>query len=591
MPTEDKLVRMKPQEAVSQSYGARFDEMCRAAENFWQLNTMPRKHGPIIYVDLLAQDIRVAIRVLTLAASIQRHTNARIVALIGPDPYWANMIWSYYDPERMTQIAKAYGAAEVLDLRGLVERTLAGGDSFALLGHTVRIPARHSCDERRYADIAEATHMRALRIPVVTDEIRASDEYAQLERSNDAYARIFDALMRTEAYGFVTSHIDYHQWGYAVDSAMRERVPVFHVQSTGSFKAYALFPEFVDRSMTARMNWTLQIAAYFEQHIWPAREVLHRAAETVAFRAKSNYGRPSWWRGGGSISELGFRSEAERASVRSHAMGTMQFDPKKPVVAVYNHAISDAVHSNHEIFDNLADWFTSTVEFAAAHPEANWLLIDHPAQNNYDGTMMFENVAEQYGDAPHMAFWRSMDLSKNILWSLVDLAVTVRGSVSNEFPAYGIPAVQAGWSEWSHLGFSMRADSREQYWDLLENSIERLAAGESLITAEQIERARLWLWFYRSGTDVSSGFVPHWESSQGDRLYQAVNLALTQVESDGDAGLVAVRRMLKRKEPFLTRVDFDVPLETLADALAVVGPLSSTLPDNAPTEDSHAQTP
>lgn len=577
------MVRMKPQEPLNQTYGAGFNAMCAAAENFWQLNTMPRTHGPIIYVDLLSQDIRVAIRILTMAASMQRHTNARIVALIGPDPYWADMIWSYYDADRMVQIAKAYGAAEVLDLRELVVGVLAGETRFTLLDEEIQIPAESSIDPKNYADIAEATHMRALRIPIVTDEVKATDEYVDLERCNDAYARIYDALMRRDAIGFVTSHIDYHQWGYAVDSAMREQVPVFHIQSTGSLKAYALFPETTDLAITARMNWTLQIADFFEKQIWSARDVLRRAAETAAFRAKSNYGRPSWWRGGGSISELGFRSQEERASVREHAMKAMGFDPSKPVVAVYNHAVSDAVHSNYEIFNDLADWFSSTVEFASSHPEANWLLIDHPAQSHYDGTMMFEGVAAQYADTRHLAFWRSMDLSKNTLWSLVDLAITVRGSVSNEFPAYGVPAIQAGWSEWSHIGFSMRADSQEEYWKLITKSIKSIADGGRLVTPQQIERARLWLWFYRSGTDVSSGFVPHWESSQANRLYQAVTLAFTHVESDGDPGLVAVRRMLKRHEPFLTRVDFNAPL---ADALAVVGPLASPLPDPEPTEKS-----
>lgn len=577
---------MKPQEVVHQSYGAAFTAMCRAAQNFWQLNTMPRTHGPVIVVDLLAQDVRVAIRCLTLAASMQRHMNARLVALIGPDSYWADMIWSYYDAEKLTELAEAYGVEDLINMRDLVERSIAGERTFEMLGETVEIPTETDATPERYREIAEATHMRALRIPLVTEEIQASDEYQQLEQRNEHYARIYDAMMRQNVHAFVTSHIDYHQWGFAVDAAMREQVEVHHVQSTGSLKSYALFPEKTDLSITARMNWTLQIADFFEQYVWPARRVLRRAAETAMFRSKSNFGRPSWWRGGGSISELGFTTAAERESVRHHTMRSLGFDPSKPVVAVYNHAISDAVHSNHEIFDNLADWFTSTVEFASKHPEANWLLLDHPAQLLYDGTEMFEQLAEQYSEYEHMAFWQSMDLTKNMLWSTIDVAITVRGSISNEFPAYGVPAIQAGWSEWSHCGLSMRADSQDEYWSLIVETIEKLRAGERVITDEQIERARLWLWFYRAGTDVPSGFVPHWESSQATRLYQMVSLALTQIESDGDAGLVAVRRMLKRREPFLTRIDMQLPHDDLADALGVVGELSSPLPDAEPTEKS-----
>lgn len=577
---------MKPQEVVHQQFGANFDIMCQMAQNFWQLNTMPRTHGPIIYVDMLAQDVRVAIRCLTLAASMQRHMNARIVALVGPDPYWADMIWSYYDVDHMIQLARAYGAEDILDMRGLVESSIGGMTSFEVLGRTVDIPAETSATPQRYAEIAEATHMRALRIPIVTDEVAHSDEYRTLEQRNQHYARIYDAMMRLDVRAFVTSHIDYHQWGYGVDAAMREGVEVHHVQSTGSFKSYALFPEKTDLTITARMNWTLQIAEFFESRVWPARDVLRRAADTVMFRAKANYGRPSWWRGGGSISELGFTTRAERESVRQHTMQALGFDSVKPVVAVYNHAISDAVHSNYEIFENLADWFRQTVEFAAKHPEVNWLLLDHPAQLNYDGTEMFEQLAAEFAHQEHLAFWRSMDLTKNMLWSMIDLAITVRGSISNELPSYGVPAIQAGWSEWSHCGLSMRADTQEEYWQLITDTIGKLLADDQVITDDQIERARLWLWFYRSGTDVPSGFVPHWESSQADRLYQMVSLALTQIESDGDQGLVAVRRMLKRREPFLTRIDFNSPHDQLADALAVVGELGSSLPDSDPAEKS-----
>ena len=573
------MVRMKPQEIINQTYGVEFERMCGAATNHWQLNTIDRASGPVLYVDLLSQDVRVAIRNLTLAAAIQRHVACRMVALVGPDPYWADMIWSYYDREKMEQLGRAYGAVDVLDVRAIVDEMLDGAESFSMLGERIQIASEHKADPRRYWEIAEATHMRALRIPLVTDEVRATDEYIRLERCNDAYARLYDALMAEPCVGFVTSHIDYHQWGFGVDAAMREEVPVYHIQSTGSFKAYALFPEKTDLSLTARENWTLQIADFFNTHIWPQREVLSRAAEVVAFRSKSNYGRPSWWRGGGTISVIGFRDEAERRSIREDAMRRLGFDPSKPVVAVFNHAISDAVHSNHEVFDNLAEWFHKTVEFAAEATDANWLILDHPAQAYYDGTEYFEQIADEFGHHSHLEFRQSMELTKNTQWSLIDLAVTVRGSVSNEFPAYGIPAVQAGWSEWSHIGLSMRADSQEEYWRLISETIDHLKAGEQVITEEQIAKARLWLWFYRCGTDVPSGFIPHWESLQGDMLYRMVSLALTQVESDGDAGLVAVRRMLKQREPFLTRVDLTVDRDELANATAAVGPVHDIMPD------------
>lgn len=163
-----------------------------------------------------------------------------MVALVGPDPYWADMIWSYYDRERMEQLGRAYGAVDVLDMRTIVDEMLDGAASFSMLGERVQIAPGHRADPRRYWEIAEATHMRAFRILLVTGEVKATDEYIRLERCNDVYARLYDALMAEPSVGFVTSHIDYYRWGFGADAAMREKC-----RSTASSRLAASRPSLV----------------------------------------------------------------------------------------------------------------------------------------------------------------------------------------------------------------------------------------------------------------------------------------------------------------------------------------------------------
>ncbi|MFM6852190.1 MAG: hypothetical protein ACKOVB_24125, partial [Terrabacter sp.] len=167
---------------------------------------------------------------------------------------------------------------------------------------------------------------------------------------------------------------------------------------------------------------------------------------------------------------------------------------------------------------------------------------------------------------------------RNSLWSITDLAVTVRGSVSAEFPAYGIPALQAGWSEWSHLGFSRRADSPDDYCSALEACVRDLVAGVALITPEQVRRARLWLWFYRSGADVTTPLVPHWEVGQGEALHQLVTTSMNHVEDDADPAYVSMRRLWERRDPVLTRMDLGLDSSALAASHAL---LSSDAPFGA----------
>lgn len=301
------MPRSKPKEPIHQSYGGAFDAMCRTAGQYWQLNTLPAgEDSPIVVVELLAQDIRVAVRLLAEANAIRRFCPAKLVVLIGPDPFWRDVIWSYYDPDRLTDIAKAYGADEIIDIGEWVREEIGGRRKFSWLGGDFEVRPQAESRAELYLEISDATHTRALRVPRITDEIRASNDYRLLERRCLSYARIYDRMFGQRTLAFVTSHVDYHQWGYAVDACMRNNVPVVHVQSTGSLKAYTLFPETMVEGYTYRMNMAEQIGDFFERHIWSHRSVLTPMAELVAWRSKSNFGRPSWWRGGMS-SLLSFR--------------------------------------------------------------------------------------------------------------------------------------------------------------------------------------------------------------------------------------------------------------------------------------------
>ena len=92
----------------------------------------------------------------------------------------------------------------------------------------------------------------------------------------------------------------------------------------------------------------------------------------------------------------------------------------------------------------------------------------------YDASDFFDRCGARYEEHAHMRFMRSLDLSKNFLTALTDLVLTVRGSVSNEYPALGIPALQSGWSEWSKCGFTEVAETPEEYFRMLEEHIDGL---------------------------------------------------------------------------------------------------------------------
>ena len=551
-----------------------FDPFCETATTFWRVNVLPEGER-IILVEAMSQDLRVTLRNLTVANALRRTEPARLVVYSGADEDWNQVVWTYFNLEEISQMAVAYGAEVVFDVHELVDRRVQGvAEELVVAGVDLggELPDSKIPPEV-FDQIVYATTCRMARVARLDDEPEHHAKRAQVEARSHEFARIYDALIeRNDVVALVSSHVDYNNFGLAVEAALRHDVPVLFPQSTGGLKSYALFPEKLPAGMPIRAGLTEQIGAFFEEHIWAHRELLARSSELTMWRAKATLGRPSWWRAGRSYSSVDLREGDERAVLRTYAARRTGLDPTKPVVSVFNHAVSDALGTNVESFADLGEWFERTAEYAAEHDEVNWLFLDHPHQGLYDASGFFPRVAERYDSYSHIKFISSLELSKNFLTALTDLVLTVRGSVSNEYPTLGIPALQAGWSEWSQCGFTAVAGSPQEYFTLLAEHIEGLLAGRPPITPEQVERARLWTWFYRSGSDVSSGLVQQWQVGEGDQLFELLGINMLQTEVDAEPAFAAVRRMWRRREPFLTRIDWQQDAERIADLLAPVGP-------------------
>jgi hypothetical protein len=550
-----------------------FHLFCETASAFWRVNVLPAGER-IILVEAMSQDLRVTLRNLTVANALRRLEPARLIVYSGADEDWNQIVWTYFNLDEIRQMAVAYGAEAVIDAHGLVdqrvngtaqEQVVAGVD----LGGDL---AESGIPSQAFDDIVYATACRMARVARLDGSPEHEAKRAQVEARSREFARIYDALItQNDVVALVSSHVDYNNFGLAVEAAIRNDVPVLFPQSTGGLKAYALFPEQVHDGMPIRAGLTDEIAEFYEKHIWSNRESLERARELTMWRAKATLGRPSWWRPGRGFSSVDLRGAEDRSVVRTYAARRVGLDPAKPVVSVFNHAVSDALGTNVEAFDDLGQWFEKTAEFAAAHDEVNWLFLDHPQQVMYDASDFFNRCGALYEEHDHMRFMRSMDLSKNFLTALTDLVLTVRGSVSNEYPALGIPALQSGWSEWSKCGFTEVAETVDEYWEKLTDHIDGLIAGKILITPEQVERARLWAWFYRSGSDVPSGLVQQWQVGEEDELFHILAVNMLQTEVDAEPAFTAVRRMWRRRDPFLTRIDWESDPDSIADLLAPVG--------------------
>jgi len=545
---------------------------CGVATTFWA-NNVPPAGERVVLVEAMSQDLRVTVRNLTVANALRRIEPAGMVVYSGADEDWNQVVWTYFNLDEISQLCKAYGASDVFDAHHLVDERAAGRRTdLTVAGVDLggELPAS-GIDPDRFDQIVDATTCRMAKVARLDDSPEHARRRAHVASRSREFADVFDRLLtELDVVALVSSHVDYNNFGLAVEAAIRHDVPVLFPQSTGGLKVYGLFPERqVDGPVRAGL--TAEIGEWFEEHIWANRDLLRRSSELTTWRAKATLGRPSWWRPGRSFSNVELRGADDRDEVRAYAARRTGLDKDKPTVAVFNHAVSDALGTNVEAYPDLGAWFEATAEFARGRDDVNWLFLDHPSQKLYDDSEFFARVGARYADCDHMTFMRSMDLSKNFLTSLADLVLTVRGSVSNEYPALGIPAIQSGWSEWSHCGFTTVAETPEDYVAVLEQHLKGLLAGDVLITPEQVERARLWAWFYRCASDVASGLVQQWQAGQGDTLFGMLSINMLHVEADADPAFASLRRMWRRREPMATRVDFEVDAERLADSLGLAG--------------------
>lgn len=165
----------------------------------------------------------------------------------------------------------------------------------------------------------------------------------------------------------------------------------------------------------------------------------------------------------------------------------LQLDPSKKTAVIFSHVSWDAAFFFGTcLFDDFEDWLMQTVKFVATEcPRMNWIVKLHPFN-------VFKLQRESKHEESEMKLLRPLmplpshikllradtDINTRSLFPLVDYVLTVNGTVGMEFPCYGVPAVVAGTGRYSHRGFTIDPESREEYLHILRTLHERPRLGK-----------------------------------------------------------------------------------------------------------------
>lgn len=188
---------------------------------------------------------------------------------------------------------------------------------------------------------------------------------------------------------------------------------------------------------------------------------------------------------------------ARRRRSPSELRQYLGLDEDREVAVLFSHVLWDAsMFHGRDLYPDQGAWFRETVRLAAEDDRVQWLVKLHPA---LFWKLRTEGVAgepaelvmirEAVGDLPPHArlLMPDDDVHNEDLFEIIDAGVTIRGTVGIELPQRGIPVLTAGTSDYAGRGFTVDADSVEEYEQNI-RSIPELAR----LAPDQMRLAKLY---------------------------------------------------------------------------------------------------
>jgi hypothetical protein len=153
----------------------------------------------------------------------------------------------------------------------------------------------------------------------------------------------------------------------------------------------------------------------------------------------------------------------------------LRLDPEKKTACIFPHILWDgAFFWGKNLFPSFEEWLIETVRAACANDKVNWVIKIHPAhvgkaaQEGFGGEPAeLVSLRQHVGKLPaHVSLiLPESKISTYSLLEVMDYCLTVRGTVGIEAARMGIPVLTPGTGRYTHRGFTIDTDSREQFFE------------------------------------------------------------------------------------------------------------------------------
>jgi hypothetical protein len=170
---------------------------------------------------------------------------------------------------------------------------------------------------------------------------------------------------------------------------------------------------------------------------------------------------------------------------------------KRPIVLLPTNVLGDSATLRRTLFSkSMADWIERVVQFFADRSEVQLVIRIHPAETWTVGPSVMEIIRGVLPELPsHIrVIGPTEKVNTYDLMEITDLALVYTTTVGLEMATRGIPVLVSGLAQYRKKGFTLDADTWEEYFSVLDRALKGLP--DYRLTSEQIERAWNYTYFY-----------------------------------------------------------------------------------------------
>jgi hypothetical protein len=196
---------------------------------------------------------------------------------------------------------------------------------------------------------------------------------------------------------------------------------------------------------------------------------------------------------GGQFAHLWQKTSREGGAQIRSSLGL----DERPMVLLPTNVLGDSATLGRTIFsESMEDWIKGVVRFFAGRSDVQLIVRIHPAETWTVGPSVAEIIRSELPELPsHIRLINSVEnVNTYDLMDIAELALVYTTTVGLEMATRGIPVLVSGASHYRKKGFTLDADSWEEYFTVLNRALKDLRGYR--LTSRQIERALNYAYFY-----------------------------------------------------------------------------------------------